>query len=447
MNNDYMIYPKQFRSAKIPTEKNYCFFLMPFNDTFDEVYAVIKDYLLDEGFVCARADELSSSKPIINKILTEIMRAQYIIADLTDCNPNVFYELGITHTFKDSQNVLLLKQKESKVPFDITHLQYCEYRKNNQKQLVSIVKEFINSNRYLNDFYETLNVLGIINYISDNHEAFLDYLNNEFSGNLEMITNLLNDRSSELDKNSLYSLFEQYQRFLHNLINNDKQELLSGLFKLYAEMIIHCDNVLIAENNVSFFLNSFFSQHDISSTLIDNYKADFAISIAQKRKYMNIVLPWMIQYLSRSKAANIDLNRYKVEAYLMTSEFEETNNAITNAIFSNDCHIREHLADIIGEKRLYSAKEALCSQLQAEENFYTAVSIIEAIGKIGTINEIDSIFKWIDSHKDIIIQTQMYTVFRHAQIAISRLDKSENQKFKEKYLSKYGKFIADYIPL
>ena len=64
----------------------------------------------------------------------------------------------------------------------------------------------------------------------------------------------------------------------------------------------------------------------------------------------------------------------------LDSEFEETNNAITNAIFSNDCHIREHLAGIIGEKRLYSAKEALCSQLQAEENFYTAVSIIEAIG-------------------------------------------------------------------
>lgn len=26
MNYDYMIYPKQFRAAKIPTEKNRCFF-------------------------------------------------------------------------------------------------------------------------------------------------------------------------------------------------------------------------------------------------------------------------------------------------------------------------------------------------------------------------------------------------------------------------------------
>ena len=58
--------------------------------------------------------------PIINKILVEILKAQFIIVDLSESNPNVFYELGIAHTFKDAQNIFLLKNRNSKVPFDIT---------------------------------------------------------------------------------------------------------------------------------------------------------------------------------------------------------------------------------------------------------------------------------------------------------------------------------------
>ena len=36
--DSYKIYPKQFRNAKIPIDKNRCFFVMPFSDDFDIVY-------------------------------------------------------------------------------------------------------------------------------------------------------------------------------------------------------------------------------------------------------------------------------------------------------------------------------------------------------------------------------------------------------------------------
>ena len=110
--SDYIIYPKQFRFAKIHIEKNRCFILMPFKKEFDYVYGVIKKELNDNGFICNRADEISGSKPILNKILTEILRSQYIIADLSGYNPNVFYELGVAHVFKDANNILIIKQKE-----------------------------------------------------------------------------------------------------------------------------------------------------------------------------------------------------------------------------------------------------------------------------------------------------------------------------------------------
>ena len=101
--------------------------LMPFDKIFDLIYGTIKSELQDNGYICNRADEIHGSYPIMNKILTEILKSQYIIADLTNLNPNVFYELGIAHTFKDAQNILLIKQKQFKCPFDITHLTYIEY--------------------------------------------------------------------------------------------------------------------------------------------------------------------------------------------------------------------------------------------------------------------------------------------------------------------------------
>ena len=97
---DYKIYPKQFINDKIPIEKNRCFMLMPFSPEFDFIYGTIKKDLNDNGLICNRADEIAGSKPILNKILTEILKSRYIIADLTAYNPNVFYELGIAHSFK-----------------------------------------------------------------------------------------------------------------------------------------------------------------------------------------------------------------------------------------------------------------------------------------------------------------------------------------------------------
>ena len=444
---DYMIYPKQFRSAKIPIEKNYCFFLMPFKEEFDSIYGTIKDMLIDYGYVCNRADELTDSKPIINKILTEFLKAQYIIVDLTDCNPNVFYELGITHTFKDAQNVLLLKQKNSKIPFDITHLQYREYNPENLKQLASIIREFISKNQYISEFYEALNIHGVINLVYDNNENFLDYLQQRFGEDIVVITSILNKQTNELREENIEEFLDKYQLFVHNVINAHRFDILNGILKLYTELLIAVEPYIVAETHISFFLNDFFAQHNLSESDVLGYKTDLAVALAKKRKHLSIVLPWIIQYLSKSKSASIDLNRYKLEGFLMTSNIEEVNRSIINGIFSQDCHVREHLADIIGEKRLEEAKGALCTQLAAEQNDYTAVSIIEAIGKIGTECEIRNIVSWINVHEKDLVDKKMLTVFRHAQIAISRLDKSEDKLLYQQFSSQYSKYLHDYIPL
>lgn len=447
MQYDYMIYPKQFRSARIPIEKNTCFFLMPFHEQFDLVYGTVKDLLMSSGFICNRADELSRSTPVINKIITEILRAQYVIVDLTDCNPNVFYELGITHTFKDSQNVLLIKQKDSKVPFDITHLQYQEYSPANLKQLTGIIRNFISTNKYVSDFHESLNVRGIIGLIHDNHEIFLDYLQQHLADDIVTITSILNFQCKELDESVIECTMDRYQLLVHRALNEKRSDLLPGILRLYGELLISCSSYMVAETHVSFFLNGFFSQHSLSLVEVQDYQTNMAVALAEKKKLLTIVLPWIINYFTKSKAATIDLSRYKLEAFLMTTEYEEVNRAITNAVFSHDCHIREHMADIIGEKRLMMAKDALCRQLATEENYYTAVSIIEAIGKINYAEGLESIKQWLSEHQEDIVLSKMFSVFRHAYNAILRLDSSSDGVHRKEFSRQYGQYLTEDVPL
>lgn len=442
-----MIYPKQFRSAKISIEKNYCFFLMPFHERFDLIYGTIKDQLMSSGYVCNRADELSGSKPIINKIIVEILKAQYVIVDLTDCNPNVFYELGIAHTFKDAKNVLLIKQKDSSVPFDINHLQYQEYNPNNLKQLGGIIKNFISTNRYINEFYEALQARGIIGVIYDNHESFLEYLQQRLDDDIITLTTILNYHCEELNEISIENILDRYALLIHHIIDLNRSDLYSGVFRLYAELLISCSSYRAAEMHVSFFLSDFFIQHKLSYIEIQSYQTDMAVALAEKKKLLTIVLPWIMKYFTQSKAASIDLNRYKLESFLMTSNYEEVNRSIVNSLFSNDCHVREHLADIIGEKRLTIAIDALCRQLTAEENYYTAVSIIEAIGKLNITKGLQYIENWLEAHKDDIINSKMFTVFRHAKNAIMRLDDTSDSKHKKKFMQNFGCYLTEDIPL
>jgi hypothetical protein len=70
----------------------------------------------------------NSEKPglITNQIWNEIRRAEVVIADITDENPNVFYELGFAHAL--GKEVIMLSQSVSRRPFDISTARLLHYR-------------------------------------------------------------------------------------------------------------------------------------------------------------------------------------------------------------------------------------------------------------------------------------------------------------------------------
>ncbi|MFH1264341.1 MAG: hypothetical protein ABIK89_01345 [Planctomycetota bacterium] len=57
---------------------------------------------------------------ILADVLQELETAEIVIADLTNLNPNVLYELGIAHTRCDS--VILVAREQEELPFDLASM-------------------------------------------------------------------------------------------------------------------------------------------------------------------------------------------------------------------------------------------------------------------------------------------------------------------------------------
>jgi hypothetical protein len=110
-----------------------CFVIMPFSTTTsctEEEWTLIFEALFKpavEGagldYECRRS--VATRGNIVASILQELKENYVVIADLSDQNANVFYELGVRHSLKD--RTILLAQKEEDIPFDLRAYAYHIY--------------------------------------------------------------------------------------------------------------------------------------------------------------------------------------------------------------------------------------------------------------------------------------------------------------------------------
>lgn len=120
-----MMVTPQFSFCR-PTIDTDIFVLMPFNPEFDEVYEdVIKQVGIKLKLGVSRADELFGPRSIVTDIWSSLVSAKVVVADCTQRNPNVFYEIGLAHAI--GKPVVLLAQNDSDVPFDLRHIRYIKY--------------------------------------------------------------------------------------------------------------------------------------------------------------------------------------------------------------------------------------------------------------------------------------------------------------------------------
>jgi hypothetical protein len=115
------------RPQPIPADEEIdVFVLMPFKAKLETVYSKHMKRLAEElGLRMLRADELFSPRPFMAKVWDGICAANVILADCTEKNPNVFYEIGIAHTV--GKKVVLITRSDKDIPSDIKHFDYIHY--------------------------------------------------------------------------------------------------------------------------------------------------------------------------------------------------------------------------------------------------------------------------------------------------------------------------------
>lgn len=95
-----------------------CVVVMPFSDEKKEVFVyAIEPACESTGFECFRADRPEKAGNIIEHTIDLIFDASVVIADLSDLNANVFYELGVAHSLE--KITVMICEKGTKLPFNI----------------------------------------------------------------------------------------------------------------------------------------------------------------------------------------------------------------------------------------------------------------------------------------------------------------------------------------
>ncbi len=123
----------ELNKLKALPPKKKCFVIMPFSSTnscteeqwLDIFENTIKPAVDEFGFdyTCFRASLVIGN--IITDILDNLYSADVVIADLTDKNANVFYELGVRHALRNA--TILIAQNLEHVPFDLRNYVTLKY--------------------------------------------------------------------------------------------------------------------------------------------------------------------------------------------------------------------------------------------------------------------------------------------------------------------------------
>lgn len=107
------------KNFNIKRETPKAFVVMQFSSPYNELYEdVIKKVCKEFDLTVIRADETYGPGLILADIIKQLNESRLIIAEISQSNPNVFYEVGYAHAL--NKPTILIAEKMTKLPFDVS---------------------------------------------------------------------------------------------------------------------------------------------------------------------------------------------------------------------------------------------------------------------------------------------------------------------------------------
>ena len=120
--------------VELNIERNYAFVAMaidPDNPELEDILDAIKEGASRCGVQAERVDETQSNERITDRILESIRKAEFVIVDLTNSRPNVFYEAGYAQGI--GKTPIYIAKDGTKLEFDLKDFPVIFFK--NMKQL------------------------------------------------------------------------------------------------------------------------------------------------------------------------------------------------------------------------------------------------------------------------------------------------------------------------
>jgi len=131
------------------TSNKTCFMICPIGEAGSDsrnrsdyvLEYIIRPVLESDEFkhTVERSDKYSRPGLITDDLIVSLLDADVVIADLTELNPNVFYELGIRHMAE--KKIIHMAERETALPFDIKDYRAIIYKLDNPMDIEAAKEE------------------------------------------------------------------------------------------------------------------------------------------------------------------------------------------------------------------------------------------------------------------------------------------------------------------
>jgi len=401
-----MDYPRDYTGTNLDINIGTAFIIMPIKQELDMTLAIITEVCENLNIKAQRADDITKQDIIMSSILNGIAKSEIVIVDITGNNPNVFYELGIAHTLKHRQSVIIITQDKDiprSTPFDLRHWSIISYSYNNLALFkVNLINKINESRKYI-DFEEYINrLLKSHAFDIDLIQQFIKVSKQINITNLELSCSILSEnisiqscnRDKILELNTYLTTLGDYK--------NGEFNKITWLLKY---LLFTSDFVL--SQYIDTLKTIFFKEWDRKTVHLINMDywemvANISFKIIEKKhKDKFDAINWLAKYLRNYRMGRIDRVRTKIEDFMLTIQDKDVDKIIIEMLTGPSRTAKESAIDICGQKPIHESINIIMQFLiNNESDPHIVRSCIIALSRMNVTIAAPIILKWMEENKD-----------------------------------------------